>query len=248
MQRTSIRTLPELSARYVEAVLRVKSSGPYCLLGMCTGAQMALEMARQLTAAGHSVPLVCILDTYALYTVSKWRFAAYRSLQRSRYYVNRVRELLRQPRDEWVRELARVAVRNRSSAPVAAVPAPAGAAIPAARAGTQGAVPGHEPDTAAADEAEWAWLGEFGLGENDPHLPKHREPVLVLRCPRQDQWWRVPSDSLGWAGQASDVRVERIEGCVHDAVLREPHVQEVARLVANHLDTLPDSRGEAMTQ
>lgn len=51
-----------LCARYIEAVLAVEPDGPYCVGGYSSGGIMALEMARQLRAAGKEVPLLLLLD------------------------------------------------------------------------------------------------------------------------------------------------------------------------------------------
>jgi acetoacetyl-CoA synthetase len=52
-------------ARYAVGLMReVRPEGPYLLIGYSAGGLIALEMAQQLTAAGHAVPLVVLLDTY----------------------------------------------------------------------------------------------------------------------------------------------------------------------------------------
>jgi thioesterase domain-containing protein len=45
-------------------VAETQTRGPYLLGGYCLGGVIALEMARQLTAAGENVELVVMLDTY----------------------------------------------------------------------------------------------------------------------------------------------------------------------------------------
>ena len=42
----------------------LRPQGPYLLIGYSAGGLIALEMAQQLSAAGHAVPLVVLLDTY----------------------------------------------------------------------------------------------------------------------------------------------------------------------------------------
>ena len=56
-------TIEELAARYLEAVRTVRPAGPYLLYGMSVGGTIAFEMARQLRAAGESVPLLAVGDT-----------------------------------------------------------------------------------------------------------------------------------------------------------------------------------------
>jgi thioesterase domain-containing protein/acyl carrier protein len=52
-----------IAARHVSEVRRVRPAGPYLLAGTCVGGLIAFEMARQLTAAGESVPFVGLIAT-----------------------------------------------------------------------------------------------------------------------------------------------------------------------------------------
>jgi glutamate racemase len=56
-------TLPELAARYVDAIRVVQPEGPYHLLGWSLGGTIAHEMAVQLREAGHDVASPALLDT-----------------------------------------------------------------------------------------------------------------------------------------------------------------------------------------
>jgi len=61
---TPCRRIEEM-AEYSIGVMRAQQpAGPYLLVGYSVGGLVALEMARQLTAAGEDVPLVVLLDTY----------------------------------------------------------------------------------------------------------------------------------------------------------------------------------------
>ena len=55
----------DVGARYVEAIRRIRPHGPYALIGLCVAGKVALEVAHQLTAAGESVPLLAVVDTWA---------------------------------------------------------------------------------------------------------------------------------------------------------------------------------------
>jgi amino acid adenylation domain-containing protein len=55
-------SLEELARQYVGEIRRVQPRGPYMLAGHCAGAALALEMARQLHAAGLRVELLAVLD------------------------------------------------------------------------------------------------------------------------------------------------------------------------------------------
>jgi amino acid adenylation domain-containing protein len=56
-------TLEEMAAEYVAAIRAVRPEGPYHLGGWSVGGLVALEVARQLLAAGQEVGLLALLDT-----------------------------------------------------------------------------------------------------------------------------------------------------------------------------------------
>ncbi|HET7544173.1 MAG TPA: SDR family NAD(P)-dependent oxidoreductase [Polyangiaceae bacterium] len=57
-------TIEEMAESYVAEILRLEPNGPYLLAGYSTGGVVAFEMARQLRAAGHEVPVLALLDTF----------------------------------------------------------------------------------------------------------------------------------------------------------------------------------------
>jgi acetoacetyl-CoA synthetase len=61
---TPCETLAEMAEYAIGVMRRVWPSGPYLLVGYSAGGLVALEIARQLTAAGQEVPLLILLDTY----------------------------------------------------------------------------------------------------------------------------------------------------------------------------------------
>jgi amino acid adenylation domain-containing protein len=60
---TAAQRIPEIAARYLTAIRAVQPVGPFHLGGWSFGGAVALEMARQLRAAGEEVALVVALDT-----------------------------------------------------------------------------------------------------------------------------------------------------------------------------------------
>jgi amino acid adenylation domain-containing protein len=56
-------SVPEMAGTYVAAMRRVQPAGPYSLLGLSFGGNLALEMAGQLHAAGESVSFLGLLDS-----------------------------------------------------------------------------------------------------------------------------------------------------------------------------------------
>src|SRR6185369_7245713 len=59
------RTLEEMATAYLDALRAVQPAGPYHLGGWSLGGVVAFEMARQLEAAGETVALLALLDSYA---------------------------------------------------------------------------------------------------------------------------------------------------------------------------------------
>ena len=57
------KTVEEMAATNVQAIRELRPHGPYMLAGWSFGGLVALEMARQLIAAGESVGLLGIMDT-----------------------------------------------------------------------------------------------------------------------------------------------------------------------------------------
>jgi amino acid adenylation domain-containing protein len=55
--------LVQMAARYVDALVGQRPQGPYLLGGWSMGGVVAFEMARQLAAARHEVPLVVLIDS-----------------------------------------------------------------------------------------------------------------------------------------------------------------------------------------
>lgn len=57
-------SLADLARGYIEAIRSLQPHGPYYLLGWSFGGRLALEVARQLRAAGESIGLLVAVDTY----------------------------------------------------------------------------------------------------------------------------------------------------------------------------------------
>ncbi|MBX3728972.1 MAG: AMP-binding protein [Candidatus Sumerlaeia bacterium] len=114
---TPHRTIAEMAAAYVRELLDHRPEGPFLLGGRCGGGMVAWEMARQLTAAGHEVPVVVLLETkrapypadrllrlrYATAVVAGLPFAP-RAGEASRWFVHRMLARLRAPGHPAARE------------------------------------------------------------------------------------------------------------------------------------------------
>jgi amino acid adenylation domain-containing protein len=76
----------DLALRYIKAMKTVQPEGPYYLGGMCEGARIAFDMARNLEARGDKVALLAILDTWVIENSQNrllWYVAYYRQRWRT---------------------------------------------------------------------------------------------------------------------------------------------------------------------
>jgi amino acid adenylation domain-containing protein len=83
----SVQEVESLATEYIRAMRELQPEGPYMLGGMCAGALIAFEMARQLEAEGQQISMVAIFDTWAIH--------AYNSLWWVDYYSRKFMFLLR---------------------------------------------------------------------------------------------------------------------------------------------------------
>lgn len=67
--RPPLSTVKAMANEYVEAILGVQPEGPYSIAGWSAGGVIAYEMAQQLTALGHEVAHLGIIDSGVLYTI-----------------------------------------------------------------------------------------------------------------------------------------------------------------------------------
>jgi amino acid adenylation domain-containing protein len=57
--------LEDIAAGYVRLIFKVHPAGPYQLIGWCIGGVLAFEVGRQLTALGHEVSFLALIDAWA---------------------------------------------------------------------------------------------------------------------------------------------------------------------------------------
>jgi aspartate racemase len=83
--------IEEMADFYLQAILRFQPRGPYLLAGYSLGGLVALEMARTLTAKGHRVGLVTMIDSYPdinfLATGQRLRLSAQRAKQSALNFI-----------------------------------------------------------------------------------------------------------------------------------------------------------------
>ena len=226
MRRLSPREIPGMATTYLQELRGIQPHGPYYLLGMCTGSQIVLEMARQLDKDGERPVFAGIINTWAHFTVSRLYYLQ-RLLHIGRWYAGRLRELWQlKPREQYA-ELQRV-LKRRSSALTLRL---------ARDSAMEGTPTNMDPANKAVEQQDNSdpWIAEFGWAHNDPQVEKYAGTLTVFRIRRQ-QYWRTGEADLGWGKHAQHVHVERLPGKTHEAVLREPHVQIIGKRIAERIE------------
>jgi thioesterase domain-containing protein/acyl carrier protein len=210
------RTLEALAARYVADLTAVAPHGPYALAGFCFGGTVALEMARLLAARGERVALLALLNVTAydlLPLVSPRARAHFR-----RGWGARLRYLWRKP--GALRWLGRRLLRA------------AGDLVGQVTLGPRLAL---LPGGAPASPALLRSVLREGFAR---HRPRPHSGSLVLFLAEETLPLYADDPREAWSGLASG-RIE-IHRLPHDgyAMLSEPDVSEVARVLGRHLEGL----------
>lgn len=215
--------LPALAAAYVREIRKIQPTGPYCLLGMCTGAQITLEMARCLREQKQNVAFAGIINTWAHYTVGR-KYHIVRLLDRMSYYRTRALEITRLPAIERNALVKRI-LRNRFG----------GATSPSE-------IDQHSVAVASAQSVEAKnsngnydpWIDDFGWQAKNPGNAPYEGQLTVFRIKHQ-QNWRTGQRDLGWGLHAQATSIVDLDGDDHDAILRASNVAELASRLAQIL-------------
>jgi thioesterase domain-containing protein len=224
MRRLSPYELPGMATNYLRELRLIQPTGPYNLLGMCTGSQLVLEIARQLHEAGEQTVFAGIINTWAHYTVSGW-FKLQRLLSKFEWYAMRLKEIWRlepglklaEVRRVGNRIFSRVFSRNATISRNDATSAE-----------------GSDNTDAAAQSTRDPWIEDFGWAHKDPKHEKYPGTLTVFRIKSQ-QFWRTGEVDLGWSKHANRVVVEHLPGKTHEGVLREPHAKVIGQRIAEKL-------------
>ena len=208
-------SIPELAARYVELLRAEQPSGPYLLGGWSMGATLACEMSRQLNASGERVACVVNID-------------------RSAHFQGDEATLLESALSGVVTDggpaLAAEHLRSLSPDQVSE----AVVAFLRAR--------GH-----AVQPAEVAYI-ERTLATAREHLGA-LERYQPARCPvhlilfRSAERGPTHDEALGWGPLAESIEVHASTGD-HHAMIRAPHVVELARLLQTRLAAVEGKHDE----
>jgi len=208
-------TFEEMATAYLRDVRDVQPQGPYLLGGFSGGGITALEMARQLRAAGETVSLLAMLDTPApsmrqpLTTVDK---IAIQFQSVGRYKFGYVARWWRS-RQNWKRA---VAERQQVAAP---------------EAGMQ--------HSANIEAAFLRALDRYHVGQYDGTITLYRPAHPVeYRLPGHrgiDVRRDFVQDDNGWRRHCAHVDVVNVPGD-HDSMVLEPHVRVLAEAIRSAIE------------
>jgi len=200
-------TIEGIAARTVATMLKRRSEGPFMLGGYSAGAAIAFEMARQLTAQGHTVGLLALIDTRS----PAWRVSARRAPAVAASFV---RNLPSWMRDDLAQSSARQILKDirRHARRIAGAGTAVERIIDVSRySAEQQVVMQREYEILEAYKPE-PWAGRIAL------LRAQTQPLLL--------WHDEPT--LGWSALAQGgVQIVRIPGN-HLTIMREPHVGALA--------------------
>lgn len=196
--------LPEMATDYIKGMLEAYPNGPYRIIGMCSGSQIAIEMARQMEQRGIELEFLGQINTWAFYTVSKLYYVE-KLLNLYRYYTRRISQV-------FASKLSSI---NKSNS---VKPVDETEKIESAQ---------YQPLQVKEPENGYSIIDDVGWVYRMPQLNKISQKVTVFKLASQS-FWRVNDQALGWGNQARETEVIALDGRFHMAILRESHVPQLA--------------------
>ncbi|MGB8840145.1 MAG: amino acid adenylation domain-containing protein [Aliidongia sp.] len=215
-----------VAAQYVTLIREVQPTGPYALLGWCIGGTLAFEVARQLEAAGETIALLAMIDSWAPHYIAdlgpiRGRLADYA------YRWHLIRQDWRRARKEpggvarfianrtFMRKIARML--GRSGMP---------AEVDSAAQGQYVTPDGYD-----------RWLLEYLLRMVKRYRPgRYAGKITIFRSAEEPRGLFLDQD-LGWHRySAQEIDVVSVPGD-HFTIFTEPGVGQVARHIATCLTT-----------
>ena len=239
-RNTTSESLPEIAARYVRAIRAIHPGGPYLIGGWCFGADVALEMARQLREQHADVPLVAMIqnprDGHPTHR------SAVARLGRMVLWIvdvigNEVNVLLTlPPKARW----SFVAQRARRTFEMVSVGVWRWGDPLCARLGV---------NLRRSDAYATYVLAQSHVRAHEQHVPKpYADPVALFRAQRQPLGTE-PDPMLGWGDLLRGaVSVQEVPGHHHGSFLWEPRVRMLAHSLSVCLDEAEAHTGTAASR
>lgn len=228
-------SITDMAQGHVERLRQVQPAGPYMLAGLCAGGVIAVEMARQLEAAGEQVAFIGIIDAADVEAMERPFHAARMRMRRVRQALARNcgslsgiaalgPDLARKFGNMLSYEIATRRARRRTDAAVAAA-SRSGEAAPSALSFLelyQAAHRLHRPRGLIQAPKVVLYKATQGNGAADDH-------------PFSEQFG---DHAMGWGRRvANHIEVVDVPGG-HSSVLQKPHVDTLARLIQDALDEM----------
>jgi thioesterase domain-containing protein len=209
----SMRRIAEL---HVQRIRAAQESGPYLILGECTGGALAYEIAQQITDAGEQVALLALIDAFAPGLPRLHRY-----MPRVLYRVaHRLRIL-----GFHLQNLMRLSVRDKLTYVVAKL----GRARLAA-AGKASALRGRSAATSSPRVSFKRALAGYA--------PKPYAGSLVLIRASSLPIGIEPAPDMGWAELSRHLQIETVPG-YFTTPISEPGVQILSQRLSQHLASAP---------
>lgn len=220
--------MPELSLAFIKEIRQIQPTGPYRIIGMCSGAHIGAEIVRQLEKQSLEVSFFGVINTWSLYSISKlYHFEKVIDFYRMmRYYTRRVKSI------KWSE------IKHRF------LPALKNKIIPNKKveqkedlAATDYTAPVRQYDETVVPIKEEKWASE-----RPRDMAKIKHPVTIFRI-KSKPYWRINSFAQGWEHLAQEVKVIPLKEQVHEAILREPYVGHFAQQLQTELllETKPNA-------
>ena len=217
--------IPALATTYVDEIRQIQPTGPYRIVGMCTGGQIAAEIVRQLEQSAERIGFFGVINTWSWYTTTKlYHLEKVIDVYRmARYYAKRLANMQwAEVRDRFLPALQqKVAVGSSTQSASSTVSADLHTPPPIQ----------YDPTVSHTEEDGWA-------GQRPESLAKIHHPVTVFRL-KERPYWRINSESQGWDLMADTTRVVYLKDTPHEDILREPHIRDFAQRFRAALDLTP---------
>ncbi|VAW32146.1 Polyketide synthase modules and related proteins, partial [hydrothermal vent metagenome] len=207
-----LRTIEEMAAHYVKALLDHQPEGPFQLGGYSMGGAIAFEIAQQLQAQGHQVDFVGIIDTPAQHPRLKW-VRVYTKLMARLFHFSPAREQIMFVRNRhrfWV-GLRRVLANQKSRL----------------------AQKANRPQADSNQSREDARVQKITMVNNRAffcYIPRYYPSWVTLFKSTegyQDIYRDTKDPLMGWQHVSQGVDVHLLEG-THNQIMDEPRVQALA--------------------
>jgi thioesterase domain-containing protein/acyl carrier protein len=212
-------TIESMAGRYADEIVQQCPTGPILIGGWSGGAVVALEIAQQLRARGHDVPLVISLDAspYNTNTATPKTSPRYawKLLMNFPHWV-RDDAMVNGTADVWDRVKRKIkSFREQGKAASAET--------------SFSAEVGGFFDLTRVSEEHRSFMERYYVALWR-YVPKHYDGAVLLVKARTQPLYHLIEPELAWPRITKELDVH-IMPCTHLSIVREPHVRDVAALI-----------------